>query len=118
MADQQIKLKVMRSEKVKGWESIKTRIFEILKEIGVELSAYHGGSLNGKDIKKFMNNATHVFEKVVVIIKEGRRDNCILSEEALNAMCLYFREMFVLWDTAFLLAQTVNPMEQDIETYQ
>jgi hypothetical protein len=40
--------------------------FEVLKEIGVELSAYYGGSLNGKDIKKVMNNATHVFEKVAV----------------------------------------------------
>jgi hypothetical protein len=41
-----------------------------------------------------------------------------LSEEALDAMCLHFREVFVLWDAAFLLARTVNPMEQDIETYQ
>ncbi len=28
----------------------------LLKEIGVELSSYHGGSLNGKDIKKVMNS--------------------------------------------------------------
>jgi len=118
LADQQIKLKGMRSEKVKGRESIETRIFEVLKELGAELSAYHGGSLNGKDIKKVMNNATHVFEKVAVILKKGRRDNYILSEEALDAMCLHFREVFVLWDAAFLLARTVNPMEQDIETYQ
>ena len=52
----------MRSEKVKGQESIETKFFEVLKKIGVELSAYHGGSLNGKDIKKVMNNATHVFD--------------------------------------------------------
>jgi hypothetical protein len=52
LADQQLKLKGMRSEKVKGRGSIETRMFDILKEIGVELSSYHGGSLNGKDIKK------------------------------------------------------------------
>ena len=32
----------------------------VLKEVGVELSAYHGGSLDGKDIKKVMNNACHI----------------------------------------------------------
>ena len=32
-------------------------------------------------------------------------------------MCLHFREVFVLWDAAFSL-WTVNPMKQDIVTYQ
>ncbi len=27
-----------------------TKVFQVLKEIGVELSSYHGGSLHGKDI--------------------------------------------------------------------
>ena len=70
----------------------------------LQIRAYHGGSVNGKDIKKVMNNATQVFEKVAVILKKGGRDNYILSEEALDAMCLHFREVFVLWDAAFLLA--------------
>ena len=74
--------------------------------------------MNGKDIKKVMNNATHVFEKVAVILKEGRRQNCILLDEALDAMCLHFKEVFVLWDAAFSLARTVNPMEADKMTYQ
>ena len=68
LADQQLKFKGVWSEKVKGWGSIETRIFEVLKDIGVELSAYHGGSLNSKDIKRVMNNATHVFEKAAVIL--------------------------------------------------
>jgi hypothetical protein len=52
LADQQTKLKEMRRAKVKGQQSIETKVFQVLKEIGVELSPYHGGSLNGKDIKK------------------------------------------------------------------
>jgi hypothetical protein len=32
----------------------------IIIEVGVELSSYHGGSLNGKDIKQVMNNASHI----------------------------------------------------------
>jgi hypothetical protein len=42
----------------------------------------------------------------------------VLSKEVINGMCLHFREVFVLWDGAFSLTQTVNPMEQDIKTYQ
>ncbi len=43
-------------------------------------------------------------------------------EEELDAeiesLCLHFCEVFVLWDGAFLLAWTVNPMELDVITYQ
>ena len=46
VTDQQLKLKTMRTSKVKDQQSIETKIFKVLKEIGVELSSYHGGSLN------------------------------------------------------------------------
>jgi len=51
LSDQQLKLKTMRTNKVKGQLSIETKVFKVLKDIGVELNSYHGGSLNGKDIK-------------------------------------------------------------------
>ena len=56
----------MRTNKVKGQLSIETKVFKVLKDIGVELTSYHGGSLNGKDIKKVMNNASHVFDCISV----------------------------------------------------
>ncbi len=90
MADQQLKLKGMRSEKVKGWGSIETRMFDVLKEIGVELKSYHGGSLNGKDIKKVMNNAIHIFDQVAGIFKEGKRPDCIMTDADIDALCLHF----------------------------
>ncbi len=89
----------------------------MLKEIGVELSSYHGGSLNGKDIKKVINNAAHVFKELAVIMKEGKRPDSILSDAKVNALCLHFWEVFILWDGAFSLARTVNPMENDTKTY-
>jgi hypothetical protein len=52
-----IKLKMMQTNKVKDQQSIETKIFKVLDEIGVELSCYRGGSLNGKDIRKVMTNA-------------------------------------------------------------
>ncbi len=71
VSDQQLKLKAMRTLKVKDHGSIETKIFSVLKEIGVELSAYHGGSLNGKDIKKVMNIACHIFDRFSTIFKGG-----------------------------------------------
>ncbi len=83
---------------------LKQKIFKVLKEIGIELSSYHGGSLNRKDIKKVMNNATRLFDKFAAIFKGGKREGCLLSDEGIDSMCLHFREVFVLWDGAFLLA--------------
>ena len=112
LADQQLKLKVMQSAKAKKHDSIETKMFKVLKEIGV------GGSLNGKDIIKVMNNATYVFDKFTAIFTEGKRTDCVLTDTEINALCLHFREVFVLWDGAFSLARTVNPTEEDMLTYR
>ncbi len=90
MADQQLKLQGMRSEKVKGWGSIEARMFDILAEIRVELSSYHGVSLNSKDIKKVMIKTTHVFKQVADMFKEGKRPNCIMTDADIDALCLHF----------------------------
>ena len=108
LTNQQNKLKAMRTAKVKEPDSIETKMFKVLKEIGVELSSYHGGSLNGKDIKKVMNNAVHVFTEFASIFRQGKRSNCQMTDEDIDALCLHFREVFVLWDGAFSLARTEN----------
>jgi hypothetical protein len=108
----------MRKGKVRRRSSIKKKVFAVLKEIGVELSSYHDGSHNGKDIKKVMNKATYLFDAFAVIFKEGKREGCLLSDTDINSMCLHFREVYVLWDGAFLLARTVNPTNDDTEIYQ
>jgi hypothetical protein len=118
VSDHQLKLKTMRTLKVKDQGSIETKIFSVLKEIGVELSAYHGGSLNGKDIKKVMNNACHLFDRFSTIFKGGKRPNCTLSDANIDAFCLQFREVFVLWDGAFSLARTIDPTKIDTSIYR
>jgi len=62
----------------------------------VELSSYHAGSLNGKDIKKVMNNVGHIFDKNAVIMKEGKRPDSILSDANVDALCIHFQEGFIL----------------------
>ena len=117
LTDQQLKLQAIETAKGKTEYSIERKMFKLLKNVGIELSYYHGGSLNGKDIKKVMNNSAHFFDELAVVMKEGKRPNSILSNADVDALCLHFREVFVLWDKAFLLARTVGPMEQDTKTY-
>jgi hypothetical protein len=107
----------MQTAKGKKEHSIESKMFKMLKDIGVELSLYHGGLLNGKDTKKVMKNATYFFDGLAVILKEGKRDDSHLSDNNIDMLCLHFWEVFVLWDGAFLLARTVNPMENDTTTY-
>jgi len=52
LADQQLKLKAIETTKGKTEYSAETKMFKLLKNVGLELSSYHGGSLNGKDIKR------------------------------------------------------------------
>ncbi len=89
-----------------------------MKEIGVELSSYHGGSLNGEDIKKVMNNATHIFDQFAAIFMEGKREGCQLMDADIDLMCLHYWEVFVLWDGAFSLARTINPMDEEAKIFQ
>jgi hypothetical protein len=108
LSDQQLKLKVMQTAKGEKEHSVERIMFKTLKDIGIELSLYHGGLLNSMDIKKVMNNATYFFDELAVIIKAGNRPGSILSDAHVEAPCLHFREVFVLWDGAFSLARTVN----------
>ena len=103
---------------MKDQQSIDTKIFKVLKENGVELSSYYGGSLNGNDIRKVMTNACYIFNTFATIFKAGKRPNCMLSDANINALCMQFCEVFVLWDGAFLLARTINPIEIDCSTYR
>jgi hypothetical protein len=49
---------------------------------------------------------------------EGKQPNCVLTDTEINALCLHFREVLVLWDEAFSLARTVNPTEEDMLAYR
>jgi hypothetical protein len=74
-------------------------MFIVPKTIDVELNAYHGGSLNGKDIKKVMNNSTYVFDKLASIFKERKRPNCLLPNDDMDALSAFSRGVFFMgWD--------------------
>jgi len=108
----------MQSSKASSPNSLESAVCKILKGIGVEQSSYHSGSLNGKDIKKVMNNATHLFDKFSSLLQSEKRDECELDNNSINALCQHFKMVFVLWDGAFLLARTKYPTSEHSQKYQ
>jgi hypothetical protein len=92
LADQQLKLKAMRTNKVKGQLSIETKVFKELNDIGVELSSYNGGSLNGKDIKKVRPTYLTVFP---LYSRRGREVTACCRIRKLNhCVCIFVRCSF------------------------
>jgi hypothetical protein len=111
-------LRALQLSKAKSATSLKTKLLKVLKTIGVEQSSYHGGSLNGKDIKKVMNNVSYLFDEFSSILKSGKRSNCELSDDHIDTLCRHFQLVFLLWDGAFSYARTINPTENDVIAYQ
>ena len=74
--------------------------------------------MNGNDVKKVINNASHIFNQLEAILKEGERKNCLLSDDDIGLLCLHFWEVYVLWDGAFSLVRKIDPTDEDTETYQ
>ena len=108
----------MQSSKATSPNSLESQVFKILKGIGIEQSCYHGGSLNGKDIKKVMNNATYLFDEFSSLLKAGKREDCEFDDEWIDALCQHFKLVFLLWDGAFSLARKKNPTTEHSKQYQ
>jgi hypothetical protein len=72
ISNTQKNLRVLQSSKAKSGTSLETKLFKVLKKFGVEQSSYHGGSLNGKDIKKVMNNVSYLFDEFSSILNSGK----------------------------------------------
>jgi hypothetical protein len=95
LTDQKLKLKTMRTSKVKDQQSIETKIFKMLKEIGVELSSYHGGSLNGKDIRKVMTNACYILIHSLQFLRRGRGQTAFWqTPTSMPYACSFARYLF------------------------
>ena len=111
LADMKKAMKGFRSVRKKSAESLESKLMKVLKRIGVQLSRYHGGSLNGKDIKKVMDNAFFVFDEFATILKAGSR-NGSLTPEKIDERCEEYKSAFLLWDGAFSMARKIDPTAQ------
>ena len=93
-------------------------MFYVLRtKYGVKIQAYHGGTFNGKDIQKVMENASAIFTEFASILKANKRKGCELCHECIDALCARFSNLFVFWDGAFSYASKLDPSEDDTKQY-
>ena len=107
------KLVDFRKVRKSSGEGLESKMFKVLKEVGVELESYHGGSLNGKDIIKVADNCDYIFERFKSILIEGKKQGCELNDDDIRAKCDEFKRTFLLWDGSFSYARKVNPTKDD-----
>lgn len=74
--------------------------------------------MNGKDIKKVMDNALFIFDEFAKILVAGKRPGCTLGTAEIEAKCGEYRTAFLLWDGAFSYARKINPTSEDIAMYE
>ena len=88
-------------------------MLRVFNTIGVELQQYHGGSLAGMGIKRVITNASFVFGEFAKILKEGKRNDCEVTDADIDFLCEQHKQVYLLWDGAFAAARTINPTEED-----
>ena len=84
----------------------------------IQLPAYHGGKLIGKDCVKMMANAYAMFTHFSDILKRNKKENCVYSNEMIEELCSDFSRLSVLWDAAFSLASKINPTPDDLKEFK
>ena len=110
----------LKSARKKSGDGIEAMLFQVLfNQYKVELQAYHGGTMTGKDIMKVMENAHEIFPLFATILKRHGKGVAKggMSDDDIDALCERTRQLFVLWDGAFSLATTTDPSEGDISNY-
>jgi hypothetical protein len=94
-------------------------MFTVLKNLyGVKVQAYHGGCLTGKDIQKVVLNVSDIFLTFANILKANAKTDCTMTGPEIDAMCMQFSNLCVLWDGAFSYASKIDPTATDIAQYK
>jgi len=88
-------LKGFWSARKKSNESLKSKLIKVLKSIRVQLTRYHRGSLNRKDIKKVMDHSFYIFDEFATILKAGCRNDS-LTPEKIDQKCKEHKSAFLL----------------------
>jgi hypothetical protein len=84
----------------------------------IQLPAYHGGKLIGKDCVKMMANTYTMFTNFSGILKRNKKEFCVYGKDLIDELCSDFDRLSVLWDAAFSLASKINPTPDDLKEFQ
>lgn len=66
------KIKDFKNERKRSGEGIESEMVTVLKRFRIEIRAYHGGTLHGKDVRKLMNDSSDIFMLFANILKAKR----------------------------------------------
>ena len=100
----------------KALESLESKLMKVLKSIGVQLSTYHGYSLNGKYAKKVMDNAFFVFGDFAKILTAQCRNDSVTPQK-IDKRYEECKSAFLLCDGAFSTAHKIDPTAQGRAMY-
>ena len=100
-------------------DGIETQIYDWIKLLfRIQLPAYHGGELIGKDCVNMMADAHDMFTHFSGILKTNKKEDCPYTNEMIDKMCANFARLSVLWDAAFSLASKINPTPDELRNYK
>jgi len=82
------------SKRKKSDTGIESKLFAVMKLVGVELARYHGGKLIGKDVKRVMYHADYVFGEFAKILQQSKKEDCSMSDDDIENMCNKYARAF------------------------
>ncbi|KAL7548721.1 hypothetical protein ACHAWF_011993 [Thalassiosira exigua] len=88
-------------------------IDDILKRYGIHRSAYHGGQINGIGIKLLMDNAAGIMAEIKTLFISKLTVDSRAGADKIEKFCSDMTRYFTLWDDAFSMMHTVDPVEED-----
>eukprot|EP00577_Skeletonema_sp_RCC1716_P007958 CAMPEP_0113382640 /NCGR_PEP_ID=MMETSP0013_2-20120614/5948_1 /TAXON_ID=2843 ORGANISM="Skeletonema costatum, Strain 1716" /NCGR_SAMPLE_ID=MMETSP0013_2 /ASSEMBLY_ACC=CAM_ASM_000158 /LENGTH=583 /DNA_ID=CAMNT_0000265157 /DNA_START=165 /DNA_END=1918 /DNA_ORIENTATION=- /assembly_acc=CAM_ASM_000158 len=105
-------------EFTKKWKKYYSGIDKILQRHGIERCAYHGGQINGVDVRTLMENAKEILGEICVYLCNQLTDQSSVSADDIGKLCKDCEEYLSLWDAAFSFVHEDNPSDDHCDKTQ
>ena len=98
----------------KDSESIYSGVDKILQKYGIERCAYHGGQINGVDVRTLMAHAQDIMSEICVFLCSQLTDDSSIDAENIAKLCKDCEVYLSLWDAAISSIHKENPTEEHL----
>ena len=99
-------------------ESIYSGIDNILQRYGIERCAYHGGQINGVDVRTLMNNSKEIMGEICVYLYNQLTEESSITPDDIGKLCKDCEEYLSLWDAAFSFVHEDDPSKKHCDETQ
>ncbi|KAL7454029.1 hypothetical protein ACHAWC_005670 [Mediolabrus comicus] len=111
-------LKEFTTKWKKNRESIYSGIDKILQRYGIERSAYHGGQINGVDVRTLMEDAKGIMGEICIFLCTQLTEHSSISADEIGKLCKDCEVYLSLWDAAFAAVHEDNPSDEHCDNTQ